>query len=66
MSRMESETDLQKALRLAGGPTALARKCKVSRQTVHFWINDGPTRLGALSIAAALRELEPSENTESP
>lgn len=59
---MESEPPLQKALRLAGGPTALARRCKVSRQTVHSWINDGPTRLGVLSIEQAIREIEQEEN----
>ena len=38
-----TETPLQKACRLAGGPAELARRCGVSRQAVHKWMRRVPT-----------------------
>ena len=55
---MKRETSLEKALRLAGGKAALARKCGVSRQTVHSWINGCFTRYGEMLVEKALAELE--------
>lgn len=53
---MARQTPLDRLLRRhKGNKTRLARACGVSRQTVHYWIKNGPTRLGDLAIRAALR-----------